>query len=88
MVGVHRRAVNKMLRATELGKDPVEAPLVELVKSLADDLDAGVGGERAKAAYLSALKDVRRVAALRSRDEASVGPSLSLVTLRENLKAG
>jgi hypothetical protein len=42
---------------------PEEAPLVELLRQLSDDLDNGVGGERSRAAYLSALKDVRRVLA-------------------------
>lgn len=37
-----------------------EAPLVELLKDLAAEMDAG-GGTRARADYLSALKDVRRV---------------------------
>jgi hypothetical protein len=49
-----------MLRATGLLRIPEEAPLVELVKSLAREMDAG-GGSRTYSAYLSALKDVRRV---------------------------
>lgn len=58
--GPHRRAVTRMLRATGLAQMPDEAPLVELVKDLARELDEG-GGARTRAAYLSALKDVRRV---------------------------
>lgn len=60
--GSHRRAVTRMLRSTGLLRIPEEAPLVELVKSLAAELDAG-GGSRVYQAYLSALKDVRRVLA-------------------------
>lgn len=58
----HRAAVTRMLKATGLVHIPQEAPLVELLRSLADELDAG-GGSRARAEYLSALKDVRRVLA-------------------------
>ncbi|WP_139344475.1 hypothetical protein [Rathayibacter sp. VKM Ac-2630] len=49
-----------MLKATGLLRIPEEAPLVALVKSLAKEMDEG-GGSRTHAAYLSALKDVRRV---------------------------
>ena len=58
--GPHRRAVTRMLRATGLVHVPEEAPLVELLKDLATDLDNG-GGGRTRAAYLSALKDLRRL---------------------------
>jgi hypothetical protein len=58
--GAHAAAVTRMLRATGLLRIPEEAPLVELVKSLAREMDAG-GGSRTYSAYLSALKDVRRV---------------------------
>lgn len=56
----HRAAVTRMLRATGLANIPEEAPLVELLKDLARELDEG-GGARARADYLSAQKDVRRV---------------------------
>lgn len=56
----HRAAVTRMLRATGLANVPEEAPLVDLLKDLAAELDAG-GGARTRADYLSALKDVRRV---------------------------
>ena len=56
----HRAAVTRMLRATGLAHVLEEAPLVELLRSLADEMDAG-GGARTRADYLSALKDVRRV---------------------------
>jgi len=56
----HRAAVTRMLRATGLLRIPEEAPLVALVKSLAKEMDEG-GGSRTYSAYLSALKDVRRV---------------------------
>jgi len=52
-----------MLRASGLLKVPEEAPLVELLKDLALEMDLG-GGARTRADYLSALKDVRRVLAL------------------------
>ena len=58
----HRNAVTRLLRASGLLQVPEEAPLVALVKSLAKELDEG-GGSRAYTAYLSALKDVRRVLA-------------------------
>lgn len=59
-MGAHRKAVTRMLRATGLVHVPEEAPLVELVKQLATDLDNGAGA-RVQVQYLSALKDVRRV---------------------------
>jgi hypothetical protein len=62
MAREHRDAVTKMLRASGLLRVPEEAPLVALVKSLAKEMDEG-GGSRAYTAYLSALKDVRRVLA-------------------------
>ncbi len=58
--GPHRRAITRMLRATGLVHVPEEAPLVELLKDLATDLDNG-GGGRTRTAYLSALKDLRRL---------------------------
>lgn len=62
MTGPNRRAVTRMLRATGLVHVPEEAPLVQLLRELADEIDAG-GGARPRLAYLSALKDVRRVLA-------------------------
>lgn len=56
----HRNAVTRMLRATGLANVPEEAPLVEYVKELAKEMDEEPSS-RTKAAYLSALKDVRRV---------------------------
>lgn len=56
----HRNAVTRMLRATGLANVPEEAPLVEYVKVLAKEMDEEPSS-RTKAAYLSALKDVRRV---------------------------
>jgi hypothetical protein len=56
----HRAALTRMLRHTGLSRMPDEAPLVELLRMLADELDNG-GGSRARAEYLSALKDARRV---------------------------
>lgn len=51
-----------MLKASGLSRVGEEAPLVELLKDLAAEMDAG-GGTRTRADYLSALKDVRRVLA-------------------------
>jgi hypothetical protein len=39
---------------------PDEAPLVELLRSLADEIDAG-GGSRPRIEYRNALKDARAV---------------------------
>lgn len=58
--GPHRASVTRMLRATGLVNVPEEAPLVELVKALAAEMDSSPGA-RVRADYLSALKDVRRV---------------------------
>ncbi|VXB75565.1 hypothetical protein [Pseudoclavibacter sp. 8L] len=56
----HRAALTRLLRSTGLAHVPEEAPLVELCRSLADEMDNG-GGSRTYTAYLSALKDLRRV---------------------------
>lgn len=56
----HRNAVTRMLRATGLANIPEEAPLVAYIKDLAKEMDEEPSS-RSKAAYLSALKDVRRV---------------------------
>ena len=66
----HRAAVTRMLRATGLAHVPEEAPLVELLRSLADEMDSGPGA-RVRAEYLSALKDVRRVLNSESRQGSS-----------------
>jgi excisionase family DNA binding protein len=55
----HRTAVEKAIAAAELGDSGRFAPLVELLRTLADQMDQA-GGEastRLAAAYLSALKD-------------------------------
>lgn len=56
----HRAALTRMLRHTGLAKVPEEAPLVELLRSLADELDNG-GGSRPRIEYRAALKDARMV---------------------------
>lgn len=63
-----------MLRVTGLLHVPEEAPLVQLVKDLAFDLDDG-GGKEVYAKYLSALKDVRRVLAYSARPSSSADPA-------------
>lgn len=70
----HRSAVTRMLRATGLVHVPEEAPLVELLRSLADEMDSG-GGTRTRADYLSALKDVRRVLNVSGRPRGSAESS-------------
>lgn len=57
----HSAAVTRMLTATGLLSVPDEAPLVMLVKTLAKQMDADPSSTRTQQAYLSALKDVRRV---------------------------
>ncbi|MGA6128823.1 hypothetical protein [Microbacterium sp. NPDC064943] len=56
----HRAALTRMLRATGLAQMPDEAPLVELLRSLADEIDNG-GGSRPRIEYRNALKDARAV---------------------------
>lgn len=68
--GPHRAAVTRMLRATGLVHVPEEAPLVELVKTLAAELDAGAEGAAASR-YRAALADVRRVLAYSGRPQSS-----------------
>lgn len=66
----HSAAVSRLLRSTGLLHVPEEAPLVMLVKDLAKQMDHD-GGTRIAAAYLSALKDVRRVLAYGARPKTS-----------------
>lgn len=60
--GRHAVAVERMLTETGLTRVVEESPLVELLKDLAAELDAG-GGTRARQHYMAALRDVRRVLA-------------------------
>lgn len=83
----HRNAVTRMLRVTGLLNVPEEAPLVALVKELAREMDEG-GGTRARADYLSALKDVRRVLNMsegRPRKSADPAPTSKTVQAAEAL---
>lgn len=68
--GAHRAAVTRMLRATGLLHVPEEAPLVELIKTLAAELDASGDGATASR-YRAALADVRRVLAYSGRPKSS-----------------
>jgi hypothetical protein len=64
MAGVHRRAVDRTIRAGNGVLGDRDAALVELCRTLADQMDVpGADGPstRLSAAYLSALKDLRRV---------------------------
>lgn len=53
----HRAALTRMFRATGVVNMPDKAPLVELLRTLADEMDAG-GGSRVQAQYRAALKDL------------------------------
>ena len=57
---VHRSAVTRMLRATGLSNVPEEAPLVELLKSLALEMDEAPSASTSTR-YRLALADVRKV---------------------------
>ena len=58
----YRAALTRYLRATGLAQIPEEAPLVELLRQLADELDAG-GGSRPRIEWRNALRDARAVLA-------------------------
>lgn len=73
--GVHRAAVTRMLRATGLAHAPEEAPLVELVKALAVEMDEAPSASTSSR-YRAALADVRRVLDRAARPAAPApGPS-------------
>jgi hypothetical protein len=72
--GPHRAAVTRMLTATGLVHVAEEAPLVELVKSLAAELDEGAEGAVASR-YRAALADVRKVLAYSGRPKSSADPT-------------
>ncbi|WP_146079278.1 hypothetical protein [Rathayibacter sp. AY1A4] len=52
---LHRAALTRYLRATGLVQVPEAAPVVEMLRALADELDAG-GGQRPRAEYRQYLK--------------------------------
>ena len=52
----HRAALTRMFCATGVVNMPDKAPLVEVLRTLADEMDAG-GGSRVQAQYRAALKD-------------------------------
>lgn len=56
----YRAALTRMLRSTGLANVPEEAPLVELLRQLADELDSG-GGSRPRIEWRNALRDARAV---------------------------
>ena len=58
----HLPAVERMLRETGLGESLENAPLVELMRELAAELDADPN-VRTRQQYLTALRDARRVLA-------------------------
>lgn len=68
--GRHLAAVERMLSSSGLAKIDDEAPLVELLRDLAKQMDEG-GGARVMQAYLSAQKDARRVLAAAPGDPGS-----------------
>jgi hypothetical protein len=55
-----------MLRATGLANMPEEAPLVELLRTLADEIDEG-GGSRPRIEWRNALRDARQVVAAKAK---------------------
>ncbi len=58
----HRAALTRMLKATGLAQVPEEAPLIELLRTLADEIDEG-GGSRPRIEFRNALRDARQVLA-------------------------
>ncbi|HEY9310249.1 MAG TPA: hypothetical protein VIP82_20795 [Microbacterium sp.] len=60
--GRHAAAVDRMLQESGLSRLDEEGPLVELLKDLAAELDAGAE-PRTRQQYLTALRDARRVLA-------------------------
>lgn len=58
----HVPAVEKMLQDSGLDRSVEDGPLVELIRDLAAELDAG-GTARTRQQYLTALRDARRVLA-------------------------
>jgi hypothetical protein len=75
-VGVHRAAVTRMLRATGLAHASEEAPLVELVKALAREMDDAPSASTSSR-YRAALADVRRVLDRAARPAAAPAPGPS-----------
>ncbi len=69
-----RAALTRMLRATGLANVPEEAPLVELLRTLADEIDAG-GGSRVRIEYRNAIKDARAVLGATGRVRGTAEPS-------------
>lgn len=74
----HRAALTRMLRATGLARIPDEAPLVELLRTLADEIDEG-GGSRPRIEFRNALRDARQVVAARAKAQAPPSTSGSLI---------
>ncbi|MFP7833123.1 hypothetical protein [Marisediminicola sp. LYQ134] len=58
--GPHRKAVTRMLKSTGLAHVPEEAPLIELLRDLADEMDRNPS-PRLTTQYRGTLKDVRAV---------------------------
>lgn len=71
----HRAALTRMLRHTGLAHVPEEAPLVELLRTLADELDNG-GGSRPRIEYRAALKDARMVLNTTARGKPKASPDV------------
>ena len=64
----HRAALTRMLRATGLVSIPEEAPLVELLRTLADEIDEG-GGSRPRIEFRNALRDALQVVAAKAKGQ-------------------
>lgn len=83
---VHRSAVTRMLRATGLAHSPEEAPLVELVKALALEMDQTPSASTSSR-YRAALADVRRVLDRAARQVTPVPAATSSSAGEESEKA-
>lgn len=74
----HLLAVNRAIRASNLDEMGLDAPLTELLRDLARQMDrAGEDGPSSKllSAYLSATKDLRRAVSPRSVRSRGVPPA-------------
>lgn len=71
MTGKHSQAVEAAIKAAAGNLTPTHGPLLELVRVLAEQMDAtGVEGpgSRLAASYLSALKDFQRISGMVSSE--------------------
>lgn len=74
----HRAALTRMLRATGLARIPEEAPLVELLRTLANEIDEG-GGSRPRIEFRNALRDARQVVLAKAKSQGAPASGSSLI---------